>query len=106
MCQFLYLPNTHLHTHTVSVELTLVVTHAHSQVKVIAGLGTTIDVILRNGILKEGDTLVLTGTEGPFTTQVTHTHPHPHTPSHTHTFTHTSTGESSPDAPAYERTES
>lgn len=36
----------------------------------IAGLGTTIDVILRNGILKEGDTLVLTGTEGPFTTQV------------------------------------
>ena len=38
--------------------------------KVIAGLGTTIDVILRNGILKEGDTLILTGTEGPFTAQV------------------------------------
>ena len=42
------------------------------QVKVIAGLGTTVDVILRNGILKEGDTLVLTGTEGPFSTQVSH----------------------------------
>jgi translation initiation factor 5B len=40
------------------------------EVKVIAGLGTTVDVILRNGILKEGDTLVLTGTEGPFSTQV------------------------------------
>ena len=40
------------------------------QLKVIAGLGTTIDVILRNGILKEGDTLVLTGADGPFTTQV------------------------------------
>ena len=37
--------------------------------KVIAGLGTTIDVILRNGILNEGDTLVLTGAEGPFVTQ-------------------------------------
>ena len=36
----------------------------------IAGLGTTIDVILRNGVLREGDTLVLTGTEGPFATTV------------------------------------
>ena len=40
------------------------------QVKVIAGLGTTIDVILRNGVLREGDTLVLTGTDGPFATTV------------------------------------
>jgi translation initiation factor 5B len=39
------------------------------EVKVIAGLGTTIDVILRNGILNEGDTLVLMGMEGPFVAQ-------------------------------------
>ena len=32
----------------------------------IPGLGTTIDVILRNGILREGDTMVLSGNEGPF----------------------------------------
>ena len=38
--------------------------------KVIGGLGTTIDVILRNGILREGDTMILTGTEGPFVSQV------------------------------------
>ena len=38
--------------------------------KVIPGLGTTIDVILRNGVLREGDTLVLTGTDGPFATTV------------------------------------
>lgn len=35
----------------------------------IGGLGTTIDVILRNGILNEGDTLILAGTEGPIVTQ-------------------------------------
>ena len=40
-----------------------------TQVKVIPGLGTTIDVILRNGILQEGDTMILTGLDGPFTTQ-------------------------------------
>ncbi len=40
------------------------------QVKVIPGLGTTIDVILRDGIIQEGDTLILTGTEGPFVTQI------------------------------------
>lgn len=39
------------------------------EVKVIAGLGTTIDVILRNGILNESDTMVLTGLEGPFVAQ-------------------------------------
>ena len=39
------------------------------QVKVIPGLGTTVDVILRNGILNEGDTLVLSGMDGPFSTQ-------------------------------------
>ena len=40
------------------------------QVKVIAGLGTTVDVILRNGILREGDTMVLAGSEGPFVSQI------------------------------------
>ena len=51
-----------MHTHTN--------THVCQQVKVIPGLGTTIDVILRNGFLKEGDTMVLTGTEGPFVTPI------------------------------------
>jgi len=40
------------------------------QVKVIAGLGTTIDVILRNGVLNEGDLLVLMGNDGPFVATV------------------------------------
>ena len=40
------------------------------QVKAIAGLGTTIDVILRNGILREGDTIVLSGSEGPIVAQI------------------------------------
>ena len=40
------------------------------KVKSIPGLGMTVDVILRNGFLKEGDTLVLCGGDGPFTTQV------------------------------------
>ncbi|XP_019859915.1 PREDICTED: eukaryotic translation initiation factor 5B-like [Amphimedon queenslandica] len=39
------------------------------EVKVIGGLGTTVDVILRNGILNEGDTLILVGIDGPFVTQ-------------------------------------
>ena len=43
---------------------------SHTQVKVIAGLGTTVDVILRNGVLREGDTLIMTGSEGPFVTSV------------------------------------
>ena len=38
--------------------------------KAISGLGMTIDVILRNGFLKEGDTIVLCGVDGPFTTQI------------------------------------
>ncbi|GBN90702.1 Eukaryotic translation initiation factor 5B [Araneus ventricosus] len=40
------------------------------EVKVISGLGTTIDVILVNGRLQEGDTIVLVGHEGPVVTQI------------------------------------
>lgn len=40
------------------------------QVKSIHGLGTTIDVILVNGQLSEGDHIVIAGTEGPIVTQI------------------------------------
>uniref|UniRef100_A0A0K0E7M5 Eukaryotic translation initiation factor 5B n=1 Tax=Strongyloides stercoralis TaxID=6248 RepID=A0A0K0E7M5_STRER len=40
------------------------------EVRVIPGLGTTIDVILLNGTLRSGDIIVLTGTEGAIITQV------------------------------------
>ncbi|XP_073998349.1 eukaryotic translation initiation factor 5B isoform X2 [Rhodnius prolixus] len=40
------------------------------EVKAISGLGTTIDVILVNGYLREGDTVVLAGTEAPIVTQI------------------------------------
>ncbi|CAN8006854.1 unnamed protein product, partial [Ixodes hexagonus] len=40
------------------------------EVKAIPGLGTTIDVILVNGYLREGDTMVLAGHDGPFTTPI------------------------------------
>lgn len=33
-------------------------------------MGTTIDVIVVNGFIKEGDTIVLAGQEGPIATQV------------------------------------
>jgi len=40
------------------------------EVKVIEGLGTTIDVVLVNGLLHEGDTIVLCGMGGPIVTQI------------------------------------
>ncbi|CAF1323503.1 unnamed protein product [Adineta steineri] len=40
------------------------------EVKTIGGLGTTIDVILANGHLHVGDTIIVAGQEGPIVTQV------------------------------------
>lgn len=33
-------------------------------------MGTTIDVILINGSLREGDTIIVPGVEGPIVTQI------------------------------------
>ncbi|KAK4336775.1 hypothetical protein RND71_043862 [Anisodus tanguticus] len=40
------------------------------EVKALPGLGTTIDVVLVNGKLKEGDKIVLAGHDGPVVTQI------------------------------------
>lgn len=40
------------------------------EVKVIEGLGTTIDVVLSNGVLHEGDRIVVCGLNGPISTQI------------------------------------
>lgn len=41
-----------------------------AQVKALPGMGTTIDVILINGRLREGDTIIVPGVEGPIVTQI------------------------------------
>ena len=38
--------------------------------KAIPGIGTTIDICLVNGTLKEGQTMVVAGTEGPIVTPI------------------------------------
>ncbi|KAM8976026.1 eukaryotic translation initiation factor 5B isoform 2-T2 [Pelodytes ibericus] len=40
------------------------------EVKALPGMGTTIDVILINGRLKESDTIIVPGVEGPIVTQI------------------------------------
>ena len=40
------------------------------EVKAIEGLGTTIDVVLVNGSLNRGDTIVVCGVNGPIVTQI------------------------------------
>jgi len=40
------------------------------EVKVIEGLGTTIDVVLVNGVLHEGDQIVVCGMQGPIATTI------------------------------------
>ncbi|CAH1777492.1 unnamed protein product [Owenia fusiformis] len=40
------------------------------EVKEISGLGTTLDVILVNGNIREGDTIVVAGTQGPIVTSI------------------------------------
>lgn len=40
------------------------------EVKVIEGLGTTIDVVLSNGIIHEGEKIVVCGLNGPIVTQI------------------------------------
>ena len=40
------------------------------EVKALPGMGTTIDVILINGRLKEGDMIIVPGVEGPIVTQI------------------------------------
>lgn len=40
------------------------------EVKVIEGLGTTVDVVLSNGILREGERIVVCGLNGPIVTQI------------------------------------
>jgi len=40
------------------------------EVKTMEGLGTTVDVVLVNGTLKEGDRIVVCGLGGPIVTRI------------------------------------
>lgn len=40
------------------------------EVKTLEGLGTTIDVVLINGVLREGDRIVCCGLQGPIVTRI------------------------------------
>ncbi len=40
------------------------------EVKAIPGLGTTIDIVLLNGSLREGQTMIVAGTDGPIVTVI------------------------------------
>lgn len=40
------------------------------EVKVIEGHGTTVDVVLVNGVLKVGETIVISGMNGPIVTKI------------------------------------
>ncbi len=40
------------------------------EMKAIPGLGNTIDIVLLNGTLKEGQTMVVAGMEGPIVTPI------------------------------------